>query len=340
MTLVDCLRLRLRLRAQFRKKSLGIGRWDCRTLVMKRVVSRMGVQGYGEVVRLFLEGQGFPERRLVLLQILSSFANSVQDSPVLPFIQQPAVISQLAQRRKDLKPMGHKRRGSPFPLTLSLNLVPSRPAPSPPTPTSDVISYLSSDPPSFSAPAATPTFRAPSPPLSLLSSTSDSSDALLNVLKRRKMIKSEPAGMPVLGEKGLPLPSVMVTVATPTIGHGQAQAQAQALVASDSAVADEDMSETPVQSPTTPTAGQFALAQTERPSLISRSQSLLTPGTHHRRDRPRQRVPESVVVFGSPSMSLDPFAESDAESLTSAEDYWSARSSLGSFSSSREKVWY
>lgn len=235
--------------------------------------------------------------------------------------------------------MGHKRKGSPFPLTL-------RPTTSPSTTTTVT---TSADSPCSAAPASTPTFEfqsrssSPETRISLLSADSDSSDPLANVYKRRTMMSREPAGM-VLNENGLPiplsiapvprLPSVTVTVATPTFAEAES-AVVEAL--------GDDM-ETPVQSPTTPTAGRFALAQSKmraetNSTTVSRSGSLVPSlGLHHRRDRPRQRVPESAVI--SQLMPLDPFAASDAESLaeSAVSEYWSARSSMGSFNESRENV--
>ncbi|KAF5385608.1 hypothetical protein D9757_006787 [Collybiopsis confluens] len=259
--------------------------------------------------------------------------SGVEESPVLPYIEQPTVLSALAQRRKDLKPMGHKRTGSPFPLTL----IPSRPAPQPPT------TIISTNPSCSSAPAKIPDFRAFSPPLSLASSFSSGSSDAWSAIGHRETMSNELAGM-VLGGKGLPvplyiapvakLPSMMVTVATPTVNES-----GQAFVVEHS---DDDTSETPIQSPKTPTAGHFAFAQKHEAAQVSRSRSLSVPGMDHKRDRPRQRVPESVVVFSSSAMSLDPFAESDGESIVSEDSgtsYWSARSSIGSFNSSKEDGW-
>ncbi|KAF9074027.1 hypothetical protein BDP27DRAFT_245722 [Rhodocollybia butyracea] len=208
--------------------------------------------------------------------------------------------------------MGHRRKGSPFPLTFAR----PKQSPSPYTADSDC----------NSAPATTPTFRVPSPHCSLLSCASDASDPLSNVCKRRALMGKEPAGM-ILGDSGLPipsivpaskLPSVIVTVTTTTTSELEGE---------------EEDTETPVQSPTMPTAGGFAHAQDS--SSVTRTDSLV-PGLHYKRDRPRQRVPESVFI--SPQATLDPLVASDSESLAETT-YWSARSSFTSFNTSGEEVW-
>ncbi|KAJ4485301.1 hypothetical protein J3R30DRAFT_1339456 [Lentinula aciculospora] len=178
---------------------------------LKRINRRTGLSRSKEVM---------PRRR-------SSRPLRKEDSLVLPHPERSMHILSLAERRTDLKPMGHKRKGSPFPLILT---------PLPPWPSSDPAAdnFCSSS-------SISPSCH------SLMSSTSDSSDPLENVHRRREMMMKEPAGM-ILGKNGFPVPlSILPTpklliVATSTNLEGGSRLTEDSMDA-----------ETPMQSPTTPT---------------------------------------------------------------------------------------
>ncbi|KAJ3926378.1 MAG: hypothetical protein NXY57DRAFT_730651 [Lentinula lateritia] len=231
-----------------------------------------------------------------------------EDSAGLPLsvpLSQVLPVS-LAQRRTDLKPMGHKRKGSPFPLILS---------PSIPSPDSIFagVDHLS---------ATAATSRVLCSHYSLLSSDSDSSDSLENAHRRLEKMMREPAGM-ILGEKGIPVPLSVASL--PNILPVNTNVPMQRDLG-----LDEDI-ETPMQSPITPMSGQFAYAQN-----LACSDRSLSLNPQPKRNRSEQG-PKSVVM-----LSLDPFAISDSESLTSGEEtsYWSARSSMDSVIDSTEEPDY
>ncbi|KAJ3873707.1 hypothetical protein F5051DRAFT_506348 [Lentinula edodes] len=248
---------------------------------------------------------GLSRSNEVLPRRRSSRPSRSEDSAVLP-PSVPSQILSLAQRRTDLKPMGHKRKGSPFPLILS-------PSTSSPDSIFAGVDHLS---------ATAATSRVLCSHYSLLSSDSDSSDSLANTHRRLEKMMMEPAGM-ILGEKGIPIPLSVASL--PKILPVNANVPMQ----SDSGL-DEDI-ETPMQSPITPMCGQFAYAQN-----LACSDRSLSLSPQPKRNRPEQ-VPRSVVM-----LSLDPFAISDSESLTSGEEtsYWSARSSMDSVIDSTEELDY
>ncbi|KAJ3848854.1 hypothetical protein EV368DRAFT_86147 [Lentinula lateritia] len=248
--------------------------------------------------------QGLSRSNEVMPRRRSSRPLRSEDSAVLsPFV--PSQILSLAQRRTDLKPMGHKRKGSPFPLILS---------PSTPSPDSIFagVDHLS----------AAATSRVFCSHYSLSSSDSDSSDSLENAHRRLEKMMREPAGM-MLGEKGIPVPLSVASL--PKI----LPVNANVPMHRDLGL-DEDI-ETPMQSPITPMFGQFAYAQN-----LACSDCSFPLSPQPKRNRSEQ-VPKSVAM-----LSLDPFAISDSESLTSGEEtsYWSARSSMDSVIDSTEELDY
>ncbi|KAJ3903667.1 hypothetical protein F5879DRAFT_989877 [Lentinula edodes] len=270
---------RLSKRQSEKDWTLGLPYTSDEDLVNLRKISRhTGLSRSSEVM---------PRRR-------SSRLSRSEDSAVLP-PSVPSQILSLAQRRTDLKPMGHKRKGSPFPLILS---------PATPSPDSILagVDHLS----------AAATSRVLRSRCSLLSSDSDSSDSLENAHRRLEKMMMEPAGM-ILGEKGIPIPLSVASL--PKILPVNANVPMQRDLGLDGDI------ETPMQSPITPMSGQFAYAQN-----LACSDRSLSLSPQPKRNRSEQ-VPRSVVM-----LSLDPFAISDSESLTSGEEtsYWSARSSMDS----------
>ncbi|KAJ3996108.1 hypothetical protein F5050DRAFT_1712371 [Lentinula boryana] len=238
-----------------------------------------------------------------LLSVSSRFSYSTQESFTLPRTQESTQLLSSARRRTNLKPMGHKRKGSPFPLTLApldSGLSPSA------TPDLLRVSSVTTTP-------------ASSVSSSLFSSYSDTSDdPFKNAHRHRQMMAREPAGM-ILGRQGFPVPLSTAPVAAPII--------------SDLGL-DEDIDidiETPMQSPTTPTFGRFAIPQAQ--VSVLRDRNTVSPSLQTKTDGSRKPVLESVVM-----LSLDPFETSDSESLISGEEttYWSARSSIDSINDSLE----
>ncbi|KAJ3982827.1 hypothetical protein F5890DRAFT_296385 [Lentinula detonsa] len=252
-------------------------------------------------LRRIAHGAGLSRRKEVMPRRKSSRLAMNEESSMLPRTQESTQLLSLARRRTNLKPMGHKRKGSPFPLTLApldSGLSPS----------------VTLDPLRVYSASTTPASSASS---SLFSSDSDTSDdPLKNAHRRREMMAREPAGM-ILGRQGFPVPLSTAPVAAP--------------INSDLGPDENIDIETPMQSPITPTFGRFAIPQAQ--VSVPRNRNTVSPSLKTKTDGSRKPVLQSVVM-----VSLDPFETSDSESLTSGEEttYWSARSSIDSINDSLE----
>ncbi|KAJ3967887.1 hypothetical protein EV361DRAFT_928513 [Lentinula raphanica] len=258
-------------------------------------------------LRRTVYGPGLSRSKEVIPRRKSIGQVTNKETHLLPRPQQSSKILPLAQRRTDLKPMGHRRKGSPFPLTLA-------------PPSSDSSPSISNEIPRGSS-AAHPLANFPPSRFSLSSSESDdpSDDELHNAHRRREVMAREPAGM-ILDSRGLPVPLPNpLPSKNPSVNPFE-------IVTSISSEPDDDM-DTPMQSPTTPTSGHFLIAQTRQAPVVHDHHISSNLNSFAGKVKPRQPVPECIVM-----MTLDPFEDSDSESLTSGEDttYWSARSSMDS----------